>query len=163
MRKDKLQGSVMLLTASVIWGLAFAFQSAGMEYIGPFTFNVLRNLIGAVVILPLALLNKEKSESLKTLAIAGIVCGVALGAASCLQQYGLLFTTAGKAGFLTALYIIMIPIAGIFMKQKCPKNVYPAAALAIIGLYFLCINGFRQTLYQCRYFFITFGCLHKFM
>ena len=141
MKRDNIQGSLILFVTAVIWGLAFAFQSAGMEYIGPFTFNVLRNLIGAIVILPLALLNKEKSESQKTLAIAGIICGVALGAASCLQQYGLLFTTAGKAGFLTALYIIMIPLAGIFMKKKCTKNVYIAVVLSLAGIYLLCMSG----------------------
>lgn len=142
MKKDNIQGSLILLVTATIWGFAFAFQSAGMEYVGPFTFMVLRNIIGTIVLLPLAIVNKEKSESTKTLVFGGIICGIALGTAGSLQQYGIVYTTAGKAGFITALYIIMIPIAsGIFMKQKCPKNVYPAVALAIIGLYFLCING----------------------
>lgn len=141
MKRDNIQGSLILLVTATIWGFAFAFQSAGMDYMGPFRFMVLRNIIGTIVLLPIAVLNKGKSESTKTLIRGGVICGIALGTAGCLQQYGLVFTTAGKAGFITALYIIMIPIAGAFMKQKCPKNVYPAVVLAIIGLYFLCING----------------------
>ncbi len=141
MGKTDIRGAAALFAAAVIWGLAFAFQSAGMEYIGPFTFTVIRNIIGSAALLPLALLNKEKSESNRTLVSGGIICGVMLGAASCLQQYGMVYTTAGKAGFLTAMYIVMIPLAGLLIGKKCPRRVYPAVALAAAGMYLLCMNG----------------------
>ncbi len=141
MRTDDVKGLSALFAAAVIWGLAFAFQSAGMKYIGPFTFTAIRNVIGAAALLPLALFSGKKPEGLKTLIPAGAVCGAALGAASCLQQYGLIYTTAGKAGFLTALYIVMIPVAGLFIGKKCSRHVYPAAALAVGGMYLLCADG----------------------
>lgn len=141
MELKKLKSSAMLLTSSLIWGLAFVVQSSGMEYIGAFTFSFVRSLVGAAALLPLAILNREKSKSPKTLLFAGIACGTALGVATNLQQYGLLYTTVGKAGFITAMYIIMIPLAGLFMGRKCTGITAIAVVLAAVGVYLLCING----------------------
>lgn len=136
----QLRNSLLLFIAALIWGVAFVAQSSGMDYIGPFTFTFLRNVIGAAVLLPLAIFSKEKSEDNKTLIISAVLCGIALGVASSLQQYGIVYTTAGKAGFLTALYIIMVPIFGIFLKEKCPLTVWIAVAAAVAGVYLLCIK-----------------------
>ncbi len=130
----------MLFAAAMIWGLAFVAQTEGMNYIGPFSFTFIRNIIGAAVLLPVAIVSREKSESPRTLVLSAAVCGIALGLASCLQQYGMLYTTPGKAGFLTALYIIIIPIAGIFLKKKCHWLTWIAAAAALVGIYLLCMN-----------------------
>lgn len=131
----------MLLLCALIWGTAFTAQSAAMAHMGPFTFTAVRNFIGAAVLLPLVIFSKEKSESTRLLLFAGIICGVLLGLASCLQQYGLKFTTAGKAGFITALYIIIIPIAGILVGKRCSWLTWLAVLLAVAGVYMLCING----------------------
>lgn len=138
----QLKNSLLLLLTAVIWGVAFVAQSAGNEYVGPFTFSALRNVIGAIVLLPLAV--RGKSESTKGLLKAGLLCGAALGVAGCLQQAGLIYTTAGKSGFITALYIIMIPIGQLlFMKQKCSVNVWVAVFAALLGVYLLCVkDGF---------------------
>lgn len=142
MKAKNLKGTLMLFAAALIWGLAFVVQSSGMEYIGPFTFTFSRSVVGAAALLPMTLISREKSESPKTLWTGGILCGAALGAASCLQQLGLLYTTAGKAGFITALYIIMIPVVSVlFLKKKYPKIIYAAVAMAVLGVYLLCING----------------------
>ena len=143
MLSKQIKNSFLLLLAALIWGTAFVAQNSGMNYIGPFTFTFIRNIIGAVVLLPLAVFSKEKSESTKTLIISGILCGISLGLASCLQQYGMQYTSVGKAGFLTALYIIIIPIFGIFLKKKCSFLVWIAVIMALIGVYLLCIkDGF---------------------
>lgn len=141
MNKSKqIQHSLMLFAAAMIWGLAFVAQTEGMNHIGPFTFTFARNIIGAAVLLPLAVISRERSESNKVLVCSASICGIALGLASCLQQYGMLYTTPGKAGFLTALYIIIIPIAGIFLKKKCHRLTWTAAAAALFGIYLLCMT-----------------------
>ena len=128
----KLQGTMMLLLTALIWGSSFVAQRAGMEYIGPFTFNGIRSLIGGLVLIPVIFLfskNKtaqEKKEELtedekkagkKTLLLGGILCGIVLFAASSLQQIGMVYTTAGKAGFITALYIVLVPI-DVYKRQE---------------------------------------------
>lgn len=140
MKSTQLKSSLLLFICASIWGVAFVAQSEGMKYIGPFSFTCIRNIMGAVVLLPLALFSKEKSESGKSLVTAGVLCGIALGLASCLQQYGIQYTTTGKAGFVTALYIIMIPIAELFFKKKSGIFIWAAVILALIGVYLLCIK-----------------------
>ena len=140
MLSKQIRNSFLLLIAALIWGVAFVAQSTGMEHIGPFTFTFLRNVIGTVVLLPIAFFSKEKSESSKILIISAVLSGIALGIASCLQQYGMLYTSVGKAGFLTALYIIIVPIIGFFFKKKCSWLTWVAVLLAIIGVYFLCMT-----------------------
>lgn len=138
--------SFYLFLAAAIWGMAFVAQSKGMEYMDPFTFNGVRCLIGAVVLLIYILArNKVTGRSLKevdwkvTLA-GGLACGFFLAFASTLQQVGIAYTTVGKAGFITTLYIIFVPIAGIFFRRKVTKIVWVAAVMAAIGMYLLCIT-----------------------
>lgn len=142
---------ILLLTA-IIWGFAFVAQSVGMDYVGPFTFNCVRLFIGALVLLPyIALSDKlngtdtgkqgeKKHKTGREEWIGGICCGFALATASCLQQIGIMHTTVGKAGFITACYILLVPIFGLFFHKKCGILVWIGVILAVIGLYFLCIN-----------------------
>ena len=160
-QKMPLKNSLCLLLAATIWGIAFVAQSVGMEYVGPFTFNGVRSLIGAAVLVPVIfLLNRSKdtasaaadpststttSSPYKTrdLWIGGIACGIALFAASNFQQFGIKYTTVGKAGFITACYIVIVPIIGLFLKKKCSPFIWTAVVMALIGLYLLCItDGF---------------------
>ena len=146
----KLQGTMMLLLTALIWGSSFVAQRAGMEYIGPFTFNGIRSLIGGLVLIPVIFLfSKEKNAELteaekkagkKTLLLGGILCGIVLFAASSLQQIGMVYTTAGKAGFITALYIVLVPILGVFIRKKVKPIVWLCVILAVAGLYLLCMT-----------------------
>lgn len=150
----KLKNSLILLLTATIWGVAFVAQSVGMDYVGGFTFNMVRSIIGAVVLLPVIwFLNRgktpsaqtpeEKAANRKTLISGGICCGVFLCLASNFQQFGIKYTTVGKAGFITACYIVIVPILGLFLKKKCSPFIWGAVVLALIGLYLLCIkDGF---------------------
>lgn len=147
-RTQKLRNCLLLLTAAIIWGMAFVSQKAGMDSMGPLTFNGTRNLIGTAVLIPVILILRNrvpraerKPLPLKTTIIGGLSCGLALTVASTLQQYGLTMTTVGKGGFITTLYIIMTPILGIFLHRKAPKIVWVAAVMAVGGMYLLCVNG----------------------
>ena len=140
--------AILMLTA-FIWGTAFVAQSVGMDYLGPFTLNGVRSLIGAAALLPciwlLQILNKKEGTvkeegSRKDLIIGGIACGLLLFAASSLQQIGIQYTSAGKAGFITAFYIVIVPVLGIFLHKKIGWKVWIAVLLALAGLYFLCIT-----------------------
>ncbi len=142
----KLKSSMILLLTATIWGVAFVAQSAGMDYVGGFTFNCVRSLIGGVVLVPCVfLLRKWKGEAAgagdkKTLLAGGISCGVVLCIASNLQQHGIKYTTVGKAGFITALYIVLVPILGLFLHKRVGKLIWLGLVFAVTGLYFLCIN-----------------------
>ena len=143
------KGSIMLLITSIIWGTAFVAQSEGMNYVEPFTYNAMRTLLGGVVLIPVMILfrfsdkrnGKEKSScSLKNTVIGGICCGVALFIASSFQQAGIAQTTAGKAGFVTALYIVIVPMIGIFLHKKMPLQMWLFIAIALAGFWLLCIK-----------------------
>lgn len=143
------KGSIMLLITSLIWGTAFVAQSEGMNYVEPFTYNALRTLLGGIVLIPVIMLfrfldrknGKEKSEfSLKNTIVGGMCCGVALFVASSFQQAGIAHTTAGKAGFVTALYIVIVPIIGIFLHRKMPLKMWLFVAVALVGFRLLCIK-----------------------
>lgn len=143
MNRFVLRQSLILFLTAVIWGVAFVAQSVGMEYIGPFTFNAVRNLIGAVVLLPCIALFKDRKETAaerRTLIAGGISCGVLLFIASSLQQFGIRYTTVGKAGFITAMYIVLVPILGIFLKKRAGGRVWGAVVIAVAGLYMLCMT-----------------------
>lgn len=150
MKNLQVRNSLILLLTALIWGVAFVAQSVGMDYVGPFTFNCARFLIGGIVLLPcMALLKKSNppekkpenpAKAQKDLILGGICCGIALCTASSLQQIGIMYTTVGKAGFITAFYIIIVPIIGIFFGKKCGISVWIGVLLALAGLYFLCIN-----------------------
>ncbi|NMA37663.1 MAG: DMT family transporter [Papillibacter sp.] len=135
MNKNSVIGTIILLLAAIIWGFAFVAQSIGMDYVSPFTFNGVRLLIGALVLLPLAIASKYKINK-KTL-LSGLICGLFVFAATNLQQIGLKYTTVGKAGFITTCYIIMVPIAGIFFKKKTGVFTWIAVVIAAVGLYLL--------------------------
>lgn len=153
MYHSQLKGTILLLITALIWGAAFVAQSVGMDYIGPFTFSAARDVIAIIVLIPVILLFSGKGpdgayppilQQLKpdriTL-IGGAWCGLVLGAADTLQQVGISMTAAGKAGFITALYIILVPLMGHFMGRKVPRIIVACVALAIAGFYLLCING----------------------
>lgn len=168
MRKQQipLKNSLLLLLAAIIWGIAFVAQSVGMEYVGGFTFNAVRSLIGAAVLVPLILLSGQKKnadtktaevishsglsggrvsgiQGQKELIIGGISCGICLCLASNFQQFGIKYTSVGKAGFITACYIVIVPIIGLFLGKKCSRFIWSAVVMALIGLYLLCItDGF---------------------
>lgn len=142
----KTIGNLMLLLAAMIWGASFVAQVVGLEYVGPFTFLAVRSLLGSLVLLPvIAILDKSSisrkpasASDKKTLLTAGCFCGFFLFTACALQQIGLMTTEAGKGGFLTALYIIMVPIIGLFFRKKVTPWIWLAVVLAVIGLYLLC-------------------------
>lgn len=141
-----LRGSLLLLLTAFVWGFAFVAQSVGMDHMGPFTFCGGRFLLGGMVLLPFVLTKRKKagkekaSAGGKTVLIGGICCGLALCAASLFQQYGILYTTVGKAGFITTLYIIMVPILGVFLRRRIAKRVWAGAVLAALGMYLLCMK-----------------------
>lgn len=142
----KTMGSNLLLALTAfIWGVAFVAQSVGMEYVRPFTFNACRFLIGGIVLIPCILLfgkkNKRKEpKNQKTAVVGGICCGSILFAASSFQQFGVASTTVGKAGFITALYIVIVPLLGIFLRKRIPWSVWVSVVLATIGMYLLCMT-----------------------
>lgn len=139
MPMSKFKGPLLLLLASVIWGFAFAAQSAGMDYVGPFTFTALRSILGCLALLPVALVFDPKRKD-KEWIKGGLACGACLSIAMTLQQIGLVTTSAGKSGFLTALYILFVPLLGTFLKRKVPKNAKIGVVIALAGFYFLCLN-----------------------
>lgn len=160
MKKTSLRSPLLLLLTAVIWGVAFVAQSVGMDYVGGFTFNCVRSMIGGVVLIPciffldrwkerddagsasskLKLSAAEKKAQNKTLLIGGICCGAALGIASNLQQFGIKYTTVGKAGFITAMYIIIVPVIGVFLKKTMGFRIWISVLLAVGGLYLLCMT-----------------------
>lgn len=165
--------NLLLALTALIWGSAFVAQSVGMDYLGPFTFNSIRSAMGGLVLLPILFILKGRGrksgqpesaagepsagESFagessagessvgdrKTLVTGGILCGIALAVASSLQQIGIVYTSAGKAGFITALYILIVPIIRLFLGRRAGRKVWIGVALAVAGMYFLCItDGF---------------------
>lgn len=183
MNRFILRQSLLLFLTAVIWGVAFVAQSAGMDYVGPFTYNGVRCILGGLVLLPcIALLDRlqggrsaqgdaaaQAAESMKTeealqptectvppmpeetrkrngrqLAAGGICCGIILFVASSLQQLGIQYTSVGKAGFLTAMYILLVPVMGLFVHKKVGMKVWIGVVFAVCGLYLLCMtNGFK--------------------
>lgn len=140
--KKQLSGVIALLGATVIWGSAFIAQSVGMDKIGPFTFQAVRCFLAVVFLFPASALFSRgkpfwKSWANPALWRSGIICGLALFAASSLQQIGLVYTDAGKAGFLTAMYIVFVPFLGLFLGQRPGRNALLSLIPAIVGLYLL--------------------------
>ncbi len=150
MKSRQVRNSILLVLTAFIWGIAFVAQSEGGNAVGPFTFNGIRSLIGSIVLLPvIALLDRMKLTSKKPvtkaekkiLLIGGLSCGVLLFLASSAQQLGIcLGTPAGKAGFLTACYILLVPVLGLFLKKKCGVKVWTGIAITLVGLYLLCMS-----------------------
>lgn len=148
---SKTRHVFILFLADIVWGIAFVAQSKGGDAVGAFSFNGIRFLIGALCLLPvIKILDKkeltvnrpESKKQKKELWIAGSCCGIALFFASNLQQLGIsMGAESGKAGFLTATYILMVPILGIFLKRKCGAKIWIGVFISLIGMYFLCMNG----------------------
>ena len=149
----KYRQSALLLLTAAIWGSAFVAQQTGMDYVGPFTFNAARNLLGGLTLLPLIVFfssrkkrtlppdaSSENGTQPKTLWAGGILCGIALFVASTLQQIGIQYTTVGKAGFITALYIVLVPVCGFFLRKRVQPKVWLAVLIAVAGLYLLCMT-----------------------
>ena len=142
MKQKRKRHCCLLMITAMIWGAAFVAQSIGMDYIGPYTFNAIRFLIGGIVLLPMVKKQtQEKSHcNKKTLLIGGLCCGMALCMASCLQQMGIVYTTVGKAGFITAMYIVIVPLLRMMMGKKSGWSVWISVFLAVVGLYYLCMT-----------------------
>lgn len=146
-----IKNVIMLLITAFIWGIAFVAQTTGGEALGPYTFNCVRSFIGALVLFPVIRVLDAKGLSgdrpknaadKKQLWKAGILCGICLGSASLFQQVGIsMGTAAGKAGFLTACYIILVPVFSIAIGKKSSWNIWAAVIITVAGLYLLCING----------------------
>ncbi|MDY2966110.1 MAG: DMT family transporter [Megasphaera massiliensis] len=153
MHQNEAKGTISLLITALIWGSAFVAQSIGMDYIGPFTFSAARDVVAIIVLIPVILLFTDKRgdgtyppiwQQLKPDAITltgGAWCGLTLGIADTLQQVGISMTTAGKAGFITAIYIVLVPLMGVFIGRRVRHIIIVCVALAMTGFYFLCING----------------------
>ncbi len=142
-KKNHPKNTVMLFLTAIIWGFAFVAQSAGMEYIGPFTFNFFRTLLGGLVLLPVVFAvkhGKKTKQERKMLLLGGVCCGLLLCVATNVQQIGIMSTTVGKTGFLTSAYIVFVPVLGIFFRRKCGWNVWTGVVLALAGMYLLCIG-----------------------
>lgn len=148
--KKQLYGSLCLLLGTLIWGLAFIAQSIGMDYLGPFTFQTVRCALAAVFLFLVSSLAEIKKDGVRNLLRrwadpklwkAGGICGAALFAASSLQQLGLVDTDPGKAGFLTAMYIVMVPLLGLFLGKRPPKAALFSVLPAGVGLYLLSCAG----------------------
>jgi len=141
----------MLLVTATIWGVAFVAQSEGMNHVGTFTFNACRFVIGGAVLIPFmvftrkksgrtAVQSKEEKQSIRTGIKGGICCGICLFLASSLQQSGIVHTTVGKAGFITSLYIIIVPLLGLLVHKKVGKNIWISVPIAAAGMYLMCID-----------------------
>lgn len=140
----------MLLLTAAIWGAAFVAQSVGTDYVEPFTFNAVRSFIGAAALVPCIILfdrlrkkngaREVHKKDNRTLLAGGVCCGVILAASASFQQFGLQYTTAGKAGFITAMYIVIVPVIGVFFGKRAGLKIIVSVSVAVAGLYLLCMT-----------------------
>ena len=147
MRKHQLIGTALLLAIAIIWGFGFVAQRESMEHIGPFSFNAMRFIVGTLSVIPVVMIfsrPRDSHGSNKALYGGGILLGLFLFAGINLQQAGMVYTTAGKAAFITGLYIVLVPMIGFLFGTKIGGKVWVAAVVAVIGLYLLSVDeGFR--------------------
>ena len=148
MKQIPLRNIILLLITALIWGIAFVAQQIGMDFVGPFTFTAVRCMMGVLVLIPAVyLINRMKTVEQKahveqrTTWIGGLTCGLLLCVATNLQQIGIQYTTAGKAGFITALYIVIVPLLGLFLKRHAGIKLWVSVLIASLGLYLLCMTG----------------------
>lgn len=167
MDRTVLKHSLILFAASLIWGSSFVAQSVGMDHVEPFTFVAARNVVALSVLLPCAAVMDSSRRKAggrdavhpgdrRLLFFGGICCGVCLFAASSLQQFGMKDTTVGKSGFITAMYMVLVPVFGIFLKKKTGIRIWIAVALAAAGMYLLCMT--KGDLYLQKGDLFLFGC-----
>lgn len=148
MKNQKLKGNLLLLLTAFIWGVSFISQSKGVETVPPVAFNGIRSVLGGLVLIPVIfLLDRQKRRNGqpvqkvdRTLLVAGLLCGILLCLASTLQTIGMLETSPGKAGFITALYMVIVPIIGLFMGKRPRPIILISVLVAVVGLYFMCIS-----------------------
>jgi len=168
--KREMAGNIMLFIAAFIWGTAFVAQSIAMDSIGPFTMSTIRSFVASATLLPISLLFRHQEEKRGvqrpsspfgkwTMAVGGIACGLALCLASNLQQAGLIYTTVGKGGFITSLYIVLVPILGLFLKKKVHPILWICVGIASLGLYLLSLTDMSSVnrgdllMLACAFFF----------
>ena len=152
-----MQSNILLLFTALIWGSSFVAQKSGMDYIEPFTFNGIRMVIGGLVLIPFILLmdrkkardgaaepmsDEEKAKARKKIIAGGICCGLAIFVASSLQQFGVSYTTAGKAGFITTLYVVIVPIISVLLRKRVRPIMWLCVVLGAVGLYLLCMTDY---------------------
>lgn len=148
MKSKKLRYNAMLVLAAFIWGSAFVAQSVGTNYVRAFTFQSLRSILACAVLLPVIFFSDHRKQkrgestacNLHELIKGSVVCGIIISISAVTQQYGIAMTTVGKAGFLTAMYILIVPVLGLFFHKKVPTKLWFCILVELIGLYFLCIN-----------------------
>lgn len=144
MHSSTARANILLLLTAMIWGAAFVAQRVGMDHMGPLTFNGVRFALGSAALLPLiAFLDKKRTAApppFPTLLKGGVLMGLALFLGAWLQQFGLCYTTAGKAGFITGLYVVFVPLIGIFLGQRYGTGTWAGAGLAIAGMYLLSVT-----------------------
>jgi drug/metabolite transporter (DMT)-like permease len=151
---DKLSGErvfrseALLLLTAAIWGFAFVAQRAGMEHVGPFTFNAVRFALGSVILIPFLVLGRKRRRRgaagtgrWRPVLLAGGFAGLILFVGASLQQIGIVYTTAGKAGFITGLYVIIVPVLGLFWRHRPGRVTWFGALLAVAGMYLLSVTG----------------------
>lgn len=159
MKQNKIKGFIILLITSIVWGFAFVAQDQAAEHLQPFSVNALRCIVGAITLLPMLIfssiknkkpiIEKDKKKRNDLLA-AGLLCGTFLCISMSLQQFGITLypsdaATSGRSGFITALYVVLVPIAGVFLKKKLGLNTLISVLLATIGMYLLCLsNGLKH-------------------
>lgn len=149
MQKHMLKGNLILLLTAVIWGISFVSQRVGMEYIQPNTFNGLRTMLGALVLVPFILVREKTGKSKRTngkqtnrrLLIGGLICGILLCLAATLQTWGMVYTTSGKSGFITAMYMIFVPIIGLFIGKRLRLFTVLGIVCGVVGMYLLTLSG----------------------
>ena len=163
--KQQYKGNLLLLLTAIIWGSALVAQSVSMDLVGPFTFQCMRSILGTLALLPVAAVFRDKQNPrLRTPAgrrdqrVCGLICGVSFFVAGSFQQIGLCYTSPGKAGFITALYIVLVPLAGVFFGRRAGWNVWTGVLLALAGLYLLCVTeSFSIELGDLLVFFCSFA------
>lgn len=146
-KNTKVLANFSLILCAFIWGFAFVAQSKGMDYVQPFTFQSIRSFLGFLTLLPVVAgikrtesKTKNKVENKKKLVTGGILCGIVLCIASCFQQFGILYTTVGKAGFITSMYLVLVPVFSIFLKRKVGWKTWLSVLIAMGGMYLLSMN-----------------------
>lgn len=150
-KNSKIAGPLILVTAAMIWGLSFVAQKSGMDYVGAFTFTAIRLFLASLTLLPIIIINRKKTNRSITdsekkqknkRTFKGIICvGLCLFVGLNLQQYAFNYIEAGKVGFLTALYMLLVPIFGLFLKKRPPFTVWIGVALGVCGMYLICMGG----------------------
>ena len=148
MKKNALRSDLILLLAAIIWGFAFVAQRVGMDYVGPFTYTAVRFALGALVLLPFLWLRKNKpynnlkpgGQEKRKIILLQLLMGALIFGGVSFQQYGLQFTTAGNAGFITGFYVVLVPVAGLFLNHRNHFTIWIGVALAITGMYFLSVT-----------------------